>query len=197
MSLTRNYQEAFSQRSGVLAVDATATPVDWGDAPLKFTVRPQHPEIVLPSGTHVHAAEPATALPQTLTLENIARICWWSTGLLRGKLEVDWNRPAANVLKATPTFARGAASGGGLYPLDLYIIVDGVAGLASGAYQYCEARSSLLPIRLTGTALNGGPSADEGGSMHVILTARFWRNVFKYRSLGYQVVSEDVGCGSR
>lgn len=193
MSLTRNYQEAFSQRSGVLAVDATATPVDWADAPLKFTLRPRHPEIVLPSDAHVHAGEPATVVPETLTLAHIARICWWSTGLQRGRLEVDWNRPASQVLKAAPTFTRGAASGGGLYPLDLYIVADRVAGLADGAYQYCEARSSLLPIRLTGTALGSRPSPGPGGQVHVILAARFWRNVFKYRSLGYQVVSEDVG----
>lgn len=84
---------------------------------------------------------------------------------------------------------RTSPSGGSLHPTQAYLIVTNVAGLSCGIYQYCSEDHSLVLISELDApeARNTASSFATGqyyfGAAHVsfVLTARFYRNHWKYR----------------
>jgi SagB-type dehydrogenase family enzyme len=95
---------------------------------------------------------------------------------------------------------RAAPSGGGLYPIDIYISVRRVSGLPRGIYRY-------LPIEHALEAIEGPQdrylisSADlalerptiDGAAAVFFLAATFERNQVKYMERGYRVVLLEAG----
>jgi SagB-type dehydrogenase family enzyme len=190
-----HYQECFKDRTGCLAPalnDPALT--DWADAPLRHALRERCFEVPLPIVVATHANAPG--VDSCVTLPMLARWLWFTTGLLRRKIEIDWNQPAAVLAHAEPLYARGTPSGGGLYPVEIYLVAKGVRGLDEGVYQYAEGRASLWRLRSgdfsrrLGRLL--GRSVGEAG-LHVVLAGRFWKSAFKYRAFAYQAMTEDAG----
>jgi len=114
-----------------------------------------------------------------------------------GARAVDEYAPGIVLLK------KGAPSAGGLHPVEAYVLVQRVDGIAPGLYHYHPAAHALEPIRemdsaelenLAKTCLGGQPYFAEA---HVVvaLTGRFARNFWKYRNhaKAYRAVILDAG----
>jgi SagB-type dehydrogenase family enzyme len=70
---------------------------------------------------------------EALTLEQVSQILWAAYGITEER--------------SSPSFLRGglrtAPSAGGLYPLEIYLVVGKVAGLSSGIYKYNSENHTL------------------------------------------------------
>ena len=84
---------------------------------------------------------------------------------------------------------RTAPSGGCLHPTEAYLIVTNVAGLPCGIFQYCGEDHSLVLLseldaqeaRETASSFMTGQYYFGTAHVSFILTARFYRNYWKYR----------------
>jgi putative peptide maturation dehydrogenase len=84
---------------------------------------------------------------------------------------------------------RTSPSGGGLHPIEAYPIVTNVVGVSSGIYQYSVRAHALTLLaelepceaRRVATAFMCGQSWFGAAHVSFILTARFYRNQWKYR----------------
>lgn len=102
------------------------------------------------------------------------------------RIEVSPNdRPARSLSSTEPTYGRAASSGGGLYPIELYLRTGGSGTVDPGTYYVDWVGQQLVPLAL-------GPS---GGSsrQEIFVTVRYWANAFKYGEFTYHVVAMDVG----
>lgn len=196
MTLIQEYQASFRERNAYLSQEFTSTLPDWNDAPYKHTVRRGVFEVPLPNGRLLAQHLTDTGPNPGLTLAALAQALWYANGVLRRKLDIDWIKAAGKVNRDSATHARGTASGGGLYPTELYLISDDLPGLPNGIYHHCEARSALQRTRAGrhGPALcTSWNGQARQGVCHLVLTSRLWKNVFKYKHFGYQVITEDCG----
>jgi putative peptide maturation dehydrogenase len=84
---------------------------------------------------------------------------------------------------------RTSPSGGGLHPIEAYPIISNVAGIAPGLYHYSARNHSLVRLeeldpgeaRRMATLFMGGQKYFGMAHVTFILTARFYRNHWKYR----------------
>jgi SagB-type dehydrogenase family enzyme len=97
------------------------------------------------------------------------------------------------------TTRRPYPSGGACYPLEIYLATDRCGGLRAGLHHYDPAahvlttmpRSARGASRLLAEA-RAAVRAD-APTVLVILTARFQRVAWKYRSISYATILKDVG----
>ncbi len=92
---------------------------------------------------------------------------------------------------------RPVPSGGGLYPLELYVLALDVEETAPSVLHYNPLRHRLevigpLDPALTGEALVD-PSLIEAAAALVVVTAMFWRSRFKYGARGYRFALIEAG----
>lgn len=84
---------------------------------------------------------------------------------------------------------RTSPSGGGLHPIEVYPIVSNATGVEPGIYHYNVRDHSLDRLRdgepgelqQMATSFMGGQSFFGGAHVSFVLTARFYRNHWKYR----------------
>ncbi|KQQ31116.1 hypothetical protein ASF61_17115 [Duganella sp. Leaf126] len=105
--------------------------------------------------------------------------------------------PHANVLKKT------SPSGGGLHPVEAFVLVQRVAGLAPGLYHYHPLDNTLLPLRAAtpeqAAALAMQMVADQhwlaDAALQVVMVGRVERSFWKYRNhqKAYRAMSLDAG----
>jgi SagB-type dehydrogenase family enzyme len=140
--------------------------------------------------------EPRTALEQAiverrslrtftgaaLDLEHLARLLFFTYGRTdpRGLL-------------------RAVASGGALYPLELYVVALRVAGLEAGLYHYDSATNALDVVRL-GVSLADFKAAVncegidvDNAAVALVVCASFRRSTVKYLDRGYRMVLMEAG----
>ena len=94
---------------------------------------------------------------------------------------------------------RPVPSGGGLYPLEVYLLVRRVQGLDPGIYHYAVIdhmleRLDFAPVpapRLTELFL--GQSYPEDAALVVVITAVLGRSLKKYADRGYRLVLLEAG----
>jgi SagB-type dehydrogenase family enzyme len=93
---------------------------------------------------------------------------------------------------------RTAPSAGALYPIETYIIVDGVLGIESGVYHYAVRGHQLEELRLgqygheiTMAAL--GQKMCLEAAVVFVWTAVFFRSKWKYEERAYRYVYLDAG----
>jgi SagB-type dehydrogenase family enzyme len=92
---------------------------------------------------------------------------------------------------------RPAPSGGGLYPIDLFIVAERVQGLARGIYHYDPYRNGLTLAReadfeaLCRTTFC--PELARDCAAIIVLGATFWRSRFKYGQRGLRFCLMDSG----
>ena len=94
---------------------------------------------------------------------------------------------------------RAVASGGGLYPLELYVAAFAVDGLEAGLYHY-GVETNHLDVVKTGdcrdefTALVHLAGIDlSTAAMGIVVTAAFRRSTIKYLDRGYRMVLMEAG----
>ena len=93
---------------------------------------------------------------------------------------------------------RAAASAGGLYPVETYVVCRDLEGLNAGVYhfgpdtfQLTELRRGDYRGRLAEAA--GGDGRIAGAPLTVVFTTVFWRSSWKYRTRGYRYCFWDNG----
>jgi putative peptide maturation dehydrogenase len=98
---------------------------------------------------------------------------------------------SSTALPGVVTLKRTSPSGGGLHPVEAYLVVANVDGLEPGSYRYLTGSHALELIEALGSARDAhqlGTSFMCGqtyfGSAHVlaVMTARFERNHWKYNA---------------
>jgi SagB-type dehydrogenase family enzyme len=94
---------------------------------------------------------------------------------------------------------RAVASGGALYPLELYVVALNVDGLEPGIYHYGAETGGLDVVKpgeflatLKQTVTWEGIDIDNA-SMAIIMTASFRRNTIKYLDRGYRLILMEAG----
>lgn len=105
--------------------------------------------------------------------------------------------------KAHPTaFLRAVASGGGLYPLELYALAFDVEGLDPGIYHY-NVDQHLLDVvkqgdfRAQARDLIHTEGMDlDSAALVVVITASFRRSTSKYLDRGYRMILMEAGAAA-
>ncbi|WNG31017.1 SagB/ThcOx family dehydrogenase [Cystobacter fuscus] len=125
---------------------------------------------------------------RSVTLQELANLLQLSYGIT-GSLELD---------EGVTQYLRAIPSAGALYPLELYLVVQRVEGLAPGLYHYRVARHALEVLEVADQAERmprmerewgmGSPSA-----FHVVISGVFERTMFKYHERGYRFVLIEAG----
>ena len=122
------------------------------------------------------------------SLEAVATLLFFSYGRLG-------TAPFAGMEMLT----RPVPSGGGLYPLELYLIALNVSNLSSGIYHYAafshileRLREGRMPSQLLSHLFMGQPYVAEG-SLIIVLTAVFDRSLWKYEDRGYRYLLFEAG----
>lgn len=94
---------------------------------------------------------------------------------------------------------RPVPSGGGLYPLELYVIARTIDGLTPGVYHYAPVLDGLerlrevdVPARFLTYLFMGQPVAAEAACV-VVLTAVVSRSLGKYGDRGYRYLMFEAG----
>ena len=94
---------------------------------------------------------------------------------------------------------RPVPSGGGLYPLELYVVAQRVAGLGGGVYHYVPlghrlevVRPDPVPSHLTSEMFLGQPYLVNAGAI-VVITAVLERSLWKYEDRGYRYILLEAG----
>ena len=105
--------------------------------------------------------------------------------------------PEASILK------KNSPSGGGLHPIEAYLLVQRVAGLPSGVYHYQCVEHALEPLKLMESEqlahcahdLVAGQRWFADAHVLVLMAARFHRTFWKYRNhaKAWRVVQLDAG----
>lgn len=95
--------------------------------------------------------------------------------------------------------ARMAPSGGGLHPLELYVLARAVDGLDPGVHHYVplhhgleSVRAGLVPHRLTTYLFMGQPYAADAAAV-IIVTGVPGRSLWKYGDRGYRYLLMEAG----
>jgi SagB-type dehydrogenase family enzyme len=94
---------------------------------------------------------------------------------------------------------RPVPSGGGLYPLELYVLTQRVAGLRGGVYHYVPLghrleviRPDPLPGHLSSEIFLGQPYLVNAAAI-VVITAVVERSLWKYEDRGYRYILLEAG----
>ncbi|MCK0112066.1 SagB family peptide dehydrogenase [Ornithinimicrobium sp. F0845] len=203
MTATATYMHDILRR-GRVPMAPLEYDVPWDDQPRRYKVYPGTQSIALPR--HAPAVDrtlgyalgcPGRERSGDFDLASLGSMLWHSYGLSGRRAAVHRN----DDVPAMPWYdravwSRGTASGGGLYPLEIYLVTSGEQGLVPGIYNWNSARHSLSRLA-TGNYVGRiqdslGPHATGAGS-YLLLSIKFWQNAFKYNSFSPHVTAMDIG----
>jgi SagB-type dehydrogenase family enzyme len=152
--------------------------------PLPTEVSP----LAMPTLEAVAATVPAGGPAQTLDLTTLAGLLFFSAGRIRRRTFVGAGEVAF----------RAAASAGGLYPIEAYIVCGDLPSLAAGVYHFSPADFALRCLRqgdyrgaLARAAADNPTVATAPGTL--AFSAVFWRSAWKYRARSYRYCFWDNG----
>lgn len=118
----------------------------------------------------------------------LARCLFFSAGLVRKGV----------FPKAGEVRFRAAASAGGLYPIETYLVCKDIPGLEAGVYHFSPRDFALRQLRKGDYRgeLHRATSEDSsvaGSPATLIFTSVFWRSAWKYRTRSYRYCFWDNG----
>jgi SagB-type dehydrogenase family enzyme len=126
-------------------------------------------------------------LPTPLSLESLSTLLHASYGVL-GSTEFDGE-----------FLERPVPSGGGLYPLELYVLAQRIDGLPGGVWHYVPLGHKLewilsdpLPRSLSAELFLGQPYLIDCSAI-VVITAVVERSLWKYEDRGYRYILFEAG----
>ncbi|ROS01088.1 SagB-type dehydrogenase family enzyme [Sinobacterium caligoides] len=134
---------------------------------------------------------------QAISIEKLSNILFYSFGYIHES----WDKEFDEAGLAPTAKRKSSPSGGGLHPIDAYVTVFNVNGIAVDIYKYDPDKHSLIPVRSEKTNLTEeltdilwGQYYSEGISFGVFLTAQLDRAAWKYKhSRAYRNVLLDAG----
>ncbi len=125
----------------------------------------------------------------SLTLEEVSQLLWAAHGIT-----APWRERRAQKYVTGAT----AASAGGLYPLEVYLVVGDVEGLDKGVYRYKtgvhvleKVKEGDVRVDLANAAL--GEECVEDAAINIVFTAVYERTTVKYGERGRRYVHMEVG----
>ena len=148
---------------------------------------PTIPSIVVERTPDDPGAPITTAVPPTLDLPRLARLLYFSAGVLRRRAY-----PGGEI------YFRAAACTGALYHIDLYAAVGDLPDLAAGVYHFGPHDFALRLLRSGDhrawlvEATAGDPTV-AAAPVVLLATSTFWRNAWKYRTRTYRHCFWDAG----
>lgn len=117
---------------------------------------------------------------EPLTLQQVSQLLWATQGI------------------TDPRGYRTAPSAGGLYPLEVYVVVGNVENLGEGVYKYKPHEHELVKVldgdkreELTTAAL--GQTWVKEGTINIVITAVYERTTVKYGDRGIRYVHMEAG----
>jgi len=160
--------------------------LDWANQPAAFREFSGSPQVSLPLLTdadqphYVDLYTPGKVLAQPLTMTSIAALLELSLGLSAWKQYGDsrW------ALRCNP-------SSGNLHPTEAYIVLDDIAGTASGVYHYLS-RDHLLEQRCTFASAKPRKLLP-ANTLLLGLSSIHWREAWKYGERAYRYCQHDIG----
>lgn len=201
MSVVDDYTHAIVRRAREPMEPRDFVP-NWADQPRRHKYHP---------GARLFPLPEAEALPGTLhgglsgfpvadrrwTLGALSALLRETYGLTGRRLAVHGN-PDLRGMPWFPsaTWSRGVASGGGLYPLEIYWVTGPSGPLTPGIYHHStphHAMGRLLAGDVTADVRRALPDDSTGTDQFLLVTVKFWKNSFKYNSFSYHAVTMDVG----
>ncbi|MGD7009688.1 SagB family peptide dehydrogenase [Metabacillus sp. 84] len=161
---------------------------DWEDAPLPYKLYRGLPAIPLSNEVPLTLAK--WKEPAVPSLTRIGHFLWYTYGLT----QITQSGSAEETVQSLRRFV---PSGGGLYPNELYLYLN-VDEAPSGIYHYDAARHQLVLLRegnwetYLSEAL--GERCDISSCFGaVLISAKFWKNFFKYNQFSYRLQGLDAG----
>ena len=123
-----------------------------------------------------------------LDIGTLARCLFFSVGLVRKVV----------FPKAGEVRFRAAASAGGLYPIETYLVCRDIPGLEAGVYHFSPRDFALRQLRKGDYRgeLYRAPGVDSsvaGSPATLVFTSVFWRSAWKYRARSYRYCFWDNG----
>lgn len=188
VAIVEDYMRAVFRRGRASMEPAGFSP-NWSDQPSRHTVHPGAHRIELPQRR-----------PEVSSELGFAELGWIlrnSYAPINRRLRVTWNQDTeVRELYHEAIWGRGAASGGGMYPLEIYLAAgNDLPGLLPGLYHYTSAHHALERLTVGGIAntVAGAVGTPASGTSYLVVTTRFWKNSFKYNSFAFHVVTQDLG----
>jgi SagB-type dehydrogenase family enzyme len=143
--------------------------------------------LAVPTLEAVAAAVPAASSAQGFDLTTLAGVLFFSVGRIRTRTFVGAGEVAF----------RAAASAGGLYPIEAYVVCGDLPGLAAGVYHFSPADFALRCLRQGdyrgALAQAGGDPTVATAPGTLVFSAVFWRSAWKYRVRSYRYCFWDNG----
>lgn len=125
---------------------------------------------------------------RSLAIESLAKILFLSAGVTGKQVDPD----------GSVWHLRAAPSGGGLYPIDVYVVSLRVEGLPEGLYFYAPLAHRLQQVSAENFSsqlaeITNLPQSVGQACVVIILCARFLRSKFKYGERAYRFVLLEAG----
>ena len=139
---------------------------------------PGAPRVFLPTPS------PRPRLQTTCDLRQLSDLLALSFGVSRLR------HSPGSVARSAPGLLRAVASGGALYPSELYLLHRGIAGLEDGLSHYDPIHHQLERLR---SERSDGPSQESAGQLWLLLTSATWKTAYKYQAFSYRPLTLELG----
>lgn len=107
---------------------------------------PPYRQLRVPLGSAVRSRRSVRRYSgEAMPLDELSTLLFYGAGTT-GKLEVEHAPETVSLGKSDEIQLRSAASGGGLYPVDLFVLALAVDGLEPRAYRYLPRHHGLKPV---------------------------------------------------
>jgi len=167
--------------------------VDWDNAPLTVAdYRTAQLRLVDPPRTD----DDATRAAKDSVSRVISDVCFSAYGINAARLNINLNdRPEVHARVSSIKWARGAASGGGRYCADFYLVHAGDETLDAGVYHYSVISNGWERLQRHDRTeqLRSIQQYSFRARSYLVVTINYWRSGFKYNDFAYQATSMDVG----
>ena len=206
-SICQGYAEAMFRRN-IEPLEPHGFQPNWADQPSRLKIYRQAERRALPVpslpalasiGKVMERLQTPCWQPKSLGLNEVATILQFAHGILNRRLDVNWNQ---NHQDRSPyfhsTFGRGTASGGGMYPTEIFWVSGQSGSFLPGIYHYDNGHHALARLlsgdvtRQVRQAVSDHPAA-LNTDQFLLVSLNLWKNSFQYNSFSYHVVTQDFG----
>ncbi len=205
--ISRAYAEAVFQRATTPMEPGDFAP-NWNDRPFQHKLYRNVERIPLAARLPASVASMAEVLARLdhteagardLTFGEFSTLLLITHSLLSRRLGVNWNPDSEGRAQYRhAVYSRGTASGGGLYPTEIYWACGQSGPLLPGIYHYDSMHHAMErlsigdPTPRLRAAVAGNPAAAVSDQF-LLIALNFWKNSFKYNTFCYHVVTQDLG----
>jgi SagB-type dehydrogenase family enzyme len=180
--------------------------VDWADQPSRHKLYLDAPRSPLPPPGDATAGVPlqvaigraagwgaGVAVDTPMSLDDLAEVLAVNA-LSNRQTVLNWNDDArVRLTTGSDGWSRPTASGGGMYPVETYVVSDGSGAVPRGVHHYDTAHHALETISTADRTDQLARATGVHTPLALVGAVRLWKNSFKYNSFCYHVVTQDSG----